>query len=84
MASFNTSPKGEVQLVTRLARSLISDMVSRQFASLCNQIATISGRNTRDRIHVIEEGRVLESGSHKDLIARGGRYAAWWSAQNLE
>jgi ABC-type multidrug transport system fused ATPase/permease subunit len=48
------------------------------------QIATISGRNTRDQIHVMEEGRVLESGSHKELIERGGRYAAWWSAQNLQ
>lgn len=37
-----------------------------------------------DQIHVMEEGRVLESGSHKELIARGGRYAAWWSAQNFD
>ncbi len=37
-----------------------------------------------DEIHVMEEGRVLESGSHKELIARGGRYAMWWSAQNLQ
>jgi ATP-binding cassette subfamily B protein len=37
-----------------------------------------------DQIHVMDEGRVLESGSHKELIARGGRYAAWWSAQNLQ
>jgi len=37
-----------------------------------------------DQIHVMEEGRVLESGSHKELIARGGRYAAWWSAQTLQ
>jgi len=37
-----------------------------------------------DQIHVMDEGRVLESGSHKELIARGGRYAEWWSAQNLQ
>lgn len=35
-----------------------------------------------DQVHVMEEGRVLESGSHSELIERGGRYAAWWSAQN--
>ena len=35
-----------------------------------------------DQVHVMEEGRVLESGSHRELIERGGRYAAWWSAQN--
>ena len=37
-----------------------------------------------DQIHVMEEGQVLESGSHKELIARGGRYAVWWSSQNLD
>jgi ATP-binding cassette, subfamily B, bacterial len=35
-----------------------------------------------DQVHVMEKGRVLESGSHSELIERGGRYAAWWSAQN--
>jgi ABC-type multidrug transport system fused ATPase/permease subunit len=28
-----------------------------------------------DRIHVIEQGRVVESGSHEDLLSRGGLYA---------
>lgn len=37
-----------------------------------------------DQIHVMEEGRVLESGSHQELIAQGGRYAVWRSAQNLQ
>jgi ATP-binding cassette subfamily B protein len=37
-----------------------------------------------DQIHVMEEGQVIESGSHKELIARGGRYATWWSAQNFQ
>jgi ABC-type multidrug transport system fused ATPase/permease subunit len=37
-----------------------------------------------DQIHVMEEGRVLELGSHKELIAQGGRYAAWCSSQNLQ
>jgi ATP-binding cassette subfamily B protein len=37
-----------------------------------------------DQIHVMDQGRVLESGSHKELIARGGRYAVWWSSQNLD
>jgi ATP-binding cassette subfamily B protein len=37
-----------------------------------------------DQIHVMEDGQVIESGSHKELIARGGRYATWWSAQNFQ
>ena len=35
-----------------------------------------------DEIHVMEAGRVVESGSHRELIANGGRYAAWSAAQN--
>jgi ATP-binding cassette subfamily B protein len=33
-----------------------------------------------DRIVVIENGRVAESGSHDDLLVRGGRYARLWEA----
>ena len=32
-----------------------------------------------DVIHVMEAGRILESGSHTELIERGGRYAAGWA-----
>jgi len=28
-----------------------------------------------DRIAVVDEGRIIEVGSHGDLVARGGRYA---------
>ena len=35
-----------------------------------------------DVIHVMEDGRVIESGSHRDLLDLGGRYAASWSEQN--
>ena len=34
-----------------------------------------------DRIHVLEQGRVVESGTHADLVAAGGRYAQSWSEQ---
>jgi len=34
-----------------------------------------------DIIHVMTEGRVAESGSHQELLARGGLYAKSWAAQ---
>jgi ATP-binding cassette subfamily B protein len=34
-----------------------------------------------DVIHVMEAGRIVESGTHTDLVARGARYAESWLAQ---
>ena len=34
-----------------------------------------------DRIHIIDRGRIVESGSHRELIAAQGRYAEAWRAQ---
>jgi ABC-type bacteriocin transporter len=34
-----------------------------------------------DRICVLHQGRVVEQGTHRELLALGGRYAALWRAQ---
>jgi ATP-binding cassette subfamily B protein len=34
-----------------------------------------------DCIHVMAGGQIVESGSHRDLLAAGGRYSQWWSCQ---
>ncbi|MFD5556474.1 ABC transporter ATP-binding protein [Streptomyces sp. NPDC127068] len=35
-----------------------------------------------DRIAVLDGGRVAESGTHEELLAQGGRYAAFWSERS--
>jgi len=37
-----------------------------------------------DMIHVMDKGRVVESGTHAQLVAMGGAYAASWAAQMRE
>ena len=37
-----------------------------------------------DAIHVLEAGRIVETGTHDELVARGGAYAALWRLQTGE
>lgn len=36
---------------------------------------------TADRIYVMEKGQMVQSGTHKALLAAGGRYAQLWNTQ---
>ncbi|HEV2131168.1 MAG TPA: hypothetical protein VGR27_08695, partial [Longimicrobiaceae bacterium] len=54
-----------------LARGRIAIIISHRFATV----------RMADRILVLEEGQVLEEGSHEELLALGGRYAELFGLQ---
>lgn len=46
---------------------------------IAHRLSTIAGA---DQIVVIENGMVLETGNHAELLAQNGRYAFFWNIQN--
>ncbi len=44
----------------------------------------MSAAATTDRILVMDQGRIVESGTHEDLLAQGGLYQSLWEQQKFE
>lgn len=53
----------------------------RTVITIAHRLSTIADA---DRIVVLEQGQIVESGTHEMLLARHGRYAAMWARQSAE
>ncbi|MDX6770878.1 MAG: ABC transporter ATP-binding protein [Elusimicrobiota bacterium] len=61
-----------------IQKSLERVAVGRTTILVAHRLSTIV---KADRIFVLEDGRVVESGTHGELLAKGGAYAALWRVQ---
>jgi len=59
--------------------ALVQVMQGKTVLAIAHRLSTIA---EMDRIVVMEEGRIVEQGSHDELLARGGLYARYWNRQS--
>ncbi len=54
-------------------------MVDKTVIAIAHRLSTIA---MMDRLVIMDRGRIIEEGSHEELIRRGGLYAQLWSRQS--
>lgn len=64
-----------------LGRALLKWSAGRTALIIAHRLSTV---RHADCIHVMQEGRVIESGRHEQLLQQGGLYARLWAIQTGE
>jgi len=59
--------------------SLYQLMEGKTVVAIAHRLSTIAAM---DRLIVLDKGRIVEEGSHRELLARGGLYARLWAHQS--
>ena len=71
-SSLDTETESDIQ------ENLYAMLKERTVISIAHRLSTIANN---DLIVVLEHGEIVESGSHKELLAMKGRYSKMWSNQ---
>ncbi|PWV70545.1 hypothetical protein DER72_12527 [Halomonas sp. A11-A] len=69
----------QMRLATGLTVTLLNSLLLGSVAAIAHRLSTIA---MLDRLVVIDEGQIVESGTHQELLARDGLYAALWRRQS--
>lgn len=62
-----------------IQEQLINLMAGKTVIAIAHRLSTIAAM---DRLIIMDEGRIVEQGTHAELIKRGGIYADLWSRQS--
>jgi ATP-binding cassette subfamily B multidrug efflux pump len=54
-------------------------MKGKTVIAIAHRLSTIAAM---DRLVIMDEGRIIEQGSHAELLRRGGLYAELWARQS--
>jgi ATP-binding cassette subfamily B multidrug efflux pump len=62
-----------------IQQQLVQLMQGKTVIAIAHRLSTIAAL---DRLIVLDGGRIADTGSHEELIARGGLYARLWARQS--
>ena len=62
-----------------IQEQLLNLMFGKTVIAIAHRLSTIAAM---DRLIVLDQGRILEEGSHGDLLRIGGVYARLWTRQS--
>jgi len=72
-SALNSEVEAEIQ------QSLVSVMQNKTVIAIAHRLSTIA---EMDRIIVMDQGKIVEQGTHEELKEKGGLYASFWSRQS--
>jgi ATP-binding cassette subfamily B multidrug efflux pump len=67
------------EIEAAIQESLNDLMAGKTVIAIAHRLSTIAAM---DRLVIMDQGRIVEAGSHAELIAKGGLYASLWKRQS--